>query len=300
VQLETSFEENLWACTVDASQVETALLNLAINARDAMPAGGRLRISTRNVLLAGDHEGAAAETNGLGAEGNGAGPLTPRGQQLAKPEGEPFVCISVSDTGSGIAPELRERVFEPFFSTKAPGQGTGLGLSMVFGFVKQSSGQVRLHSEMDKGTTFSLYFPRSETAPVPRQRAVSVAPLARDESILLVEDDAEVRTMLERLLTELGYRVTTAYDGKNALALLENGLRPDLLVTDVVLPEGPSGFELADLARARLPGLKLLFTSGYSQHLAGRRPAAVANAPLLAKPFHRTELAQHVRRALDA
>jgi PAS domain S-box-containing protein len=279
VQIETSFEENLWACTVDAAQVETALLNLAINARDAMPAGGRVRITTRNVLLDGESES-------QGHEGDG--------------RGDPYVCIAVSDSGSGIAPEIRDRVFEPFFSTKAPGQGTGLGLSMVFGFVKQSSGQVRLFSEMDKGTTFSLYFPRSESVPVPRQRPVTVAPLARDESILLVEDDAEVRTMLERLLSELGYRVTAAVDGKSALLLLEKGLRPDLLVTDVVLPEGPSGFELADMARTRVPALKLLFTSGYSQHLAGRRPAAVASAPLLAKPFHRTELAQHIRRALDA
>jgi PAS domain S-box-containing protein len=278
VQLETAFEENLWACTVDAAQVETALLNLAINARDAMPAGGKVRITTRNVMLAGEQEG-KPEING---------------------EGTPFVCIAVSDTGAGIAPEIRERVFEPFFSTKAPGQGTGLGLSMVFGFVKQSSGQLRLHSEMGKGTTFSLYFPRSEAAPVPRQRPVSIAPMARDESILLVEDDAEVRIMLERLLGELGYRVTAATDGRSALSLLENGLRPDLLVTDVVLPEGPSGFELADLARTQVPALKLLFTSGYSQHLAGRRPATVASAPLLAKPFHRTELAQHIRRALDA
>jgi PAS domain S-box-containing protein len=276
VQIETTFQDNLWACTVDASQVETALLNLAINARDAMPAGGRVRISTRNVRLDGDIE--SAEDG----------------------KGDPFVCISVSDTGGGIAPEIRDRVFEPFFSTKAPGQGTGLGLSMVFGFVKQSSGQVRLFSEMEKGTTFSLYFPRSESLPVPHQRPVAIAPMARDESILLVEDDAEVRTMLERLLTELGYRVTAAVDGKSALSLLEKGLRPDLLVTDVVLPEGPSGFELADMARTQVPALKLLFTSGYSQHLAGRRPAAVASAPLLAKPFHRTELAQHIRRALDA
>ncbi len=276
VQIETSFAESLWPCTVDASQVETALLNLAINARDAMPPpGGKVRITTRNVYLDGEVE-------------------RPDG------EGEPFVCISVSDTGAGIPADIRERVFEPFFSTKAPGHGTGLGLSMVFGFVKQSNGQLRLSSEVDKGTTFSLYFPRSEGVAVPRTRPVSVTPMARDESILLVEDDPEVRAMLERLLGELGYRVTAATDGKIALALLENGLRPDLLVTDVVLPEGPSGFELADLARNRVPELKLLFTSGYSQHLAGRRPAAVASAPLLAKPFHRTELAQHIRRALDA
>jgi PAS domain S-box-containing protein len=277
VQLETAFDPDLWPCTVDAAQVETALLNLAINARDAMPAGGKVRISTRNVLLAGELE-------------------TPAGTG----EGDPYVCIAVTDTGAGIPPEIRDRVFEPFFSTKAPGQGTGLGLSMVFGFVKQSNGQVRLASEVGKGTTFSLYFPRSEAAATVRPRPAAVTPLAKDESILLVEDDAEVRTMLERLLGELGYKVTAATDGRTALALLEKGLVPDLLVTDVVLPEGPSGFELADLARSRVPALKLLFTSGYSQHLAGRRPAAVASAPLLAKPFHRTELAQHIRRALDA
>ena len=276
VQLETAFEPELWPCTVDSAQVETALLNLAINARDAMPAGGKVRITTRNVMLDGEHEG----TDG---------------------EGEPYVCIAVSDTGAGIPAEIRDRVFEPFFSTKAPGQGTGLGLSMVFGFVKQSNGQLRLSSELGKGTTFSLYFPRSDSPAVARPKPQTLTPMAgKDESILLVEDDTEVRVMLERLLGELGYRVTAANDGLTALSLLEKGLRPDLLVTDVVLPEGPSGFELADLARSRVPELKLLFTSGYSQHLAGRRPATVASAPLLAKPFHRSELAQHIRRALDA
>jgi PAS domain S-box-containing protein len=275
VQLDTDLGADLWSCTADAAQLETALLNLAINARDAMADGGTLRIRTRNVYLQGDREQ---------NEGSGA----------------PHVCIEVIDTGTGIPPELRERIFEPFFSTKAPGRGTGLGLSMVFGFVKQSNGQIRVQSELGQGTTFSLYFPKAnEKAPTGRVRAPEIAPRARNETILLVEDDVEVRVMIQRLLEELGYRVLSTENGRAALAMINEGLKPDLLLTDVVLPDGPSGFELAAEIRGRLPAVRLLFTSGYAQDLVARRPESVASAPLLHKPFHRTELAHHVRRALD-
>ncbi len=277
IQIDVELARDLDACIADTAQLETALLNLVINARDAMPEGGHVRLATRNVRLAGEVE---VEDGG----------------------GEPYVCVSVTDTGSGIDEEIRGRVFEPFFSTKAPGQGTGLGLSMVFGFVEQSNGRVRLVTEVGKGSTFFLYFPRSDQpAAQPRARAAdSAPPRSRNEAILLVEDDVEVRQMLHRLLDELGYRVTTATTGTEALKLLENGLHPDLLLTDVVLPDGPNGFELAAQARSRQPRLKLLFTSGYAQGLAARKPAVLAGTFLLQKPFHRNELAHVVRKALDA
>ncbi len=277
VQIDADLAPDLAACIADTAQLETALLNLVINARDAMADGGRVQIATRNVRLVGESE-------------------VPEG------EGAPYVRVSVTDNGSGISEEIKGRVFEPFFSTKAPGRGTGLGLSMVFGFVEQSNGKVRLQTEVGVGSTFSLYFPRSDqqAAAQPRPRTSEGAPRSRDESILLVEDDGEVRQMLQRLLGELGYRVAVASSGPEALALLEGGLRPDLLLTDVVLPDGPNGYELAAQARARQPRLKLMFTSGYAQGVSGRRPATVAGAFMLHKPFHRTELAHLVRRALDA
>jgi PAS domain S-box-containing protein len=277
IQIEADLAPDLAACIADTAQLETALLNLVINGRDAMPDGGRIQIATRNVQLQGETE-------------------------VEDGAGDPYVRVSVTDSGSGIDEEIRGRVFEPFFSTKAPGQGTGLGLSMVFGFVEQSNGRIRLVTQVGKGTTFFLYFPRSDQAAVhPRQRPIdSSPPRSRNEAILLVEDDVEVRQMLQRLLGELGYQVTTASTGSEALGLLENGLRPDLLLTDVVLPDGPNGFELAAQARTRQPRLKLLFTSGYAQGLASRKPPSLAGSFLLQKPFHRSELAHLVRRALDA
>jgi PAS domain S-box-containing protein len=276
IQIDSQLAPDLDPCIADTAQLETALLNLVINARDAMPDGGKVLISTRNVRLVGDEE-------------------------VLDGSGDPYVRVAVADTGTGISEEIRDRVFEPFFSTKAPGRGTGLGLSMVFGFVEQSNGKIRLVTEVGAGTTFFLYFPRSEQQAVaqPRPRTGEVAPRSRNETILLVEDDVEVRQMLQRLLGELGYQVTVASSGGEALGLLEGGLRPDLLLTDVVLPEGPNGFELAAQARARQPRLKLLFTSGYSQGLASRRPATVAGTFMLQKPFHRSELAHLIRRALD-
>jgi PAS domain S-box-containing protein len=278
IQIDADLAPDLHPCIADTAQLETALLNLVINGRDAMPEGGRIQISTSNVRLRGEEEVAGDQA------------------------GEPYVRVSVTDSGTGISEEIRGRVFEPFFSTKAPGRGSGLGLSMVLGFVEQSNGKIRLVTEVGAGTTFFLYFPRSDqqaTAQV-RPRTGEVAPRSRNETILLVEDDQEVQQMLKRLLGELGYRVTVASSGAQALTLLETGLRPDLLLTDVVLPEGPNGFELAAQARARQPRLKLLFTSGYSQGLASRRPPAVAGTFMLQKPFHRSELANLIRRALDA
>jgi PAS domain S-box-containing protein len=271
IQIDADLAPDLAPCIADTAQLETALLNLVINARDAMADGGRVQISTRNVRLVGE-------------------------QEVEDGSGDPYVRVAVADSGSGISEAIRDRVFEPFFSTKAPGRGTGLGLSMVFGFVEQSGGKIRLDSQLGLGTTFSLYFPRSDQQAVAAARPPEpeVAPRSHNETILLVEDDEEVRQMLHRLLGELGYQVTMASNGHQALGLLEGGLRPDLLLTDVVLPEGPNGYELAAQARARQPRLKLMFTSGYAQGLASRSPPAVSE-----KPFHRTELAHLIRRALD-
>ena len=277
VQIETDLAGELWPCTADAAQLEAALLNLTINARDAMPGGGRVKITTRNVHGDGD-------------------------QEVPSEQGQPYVSVSVADTGVGIPAEIRDRVFEPFFSTKAPGKGTGLGLSMVFGFVKQSNGQIRFASNEGHGTTFTLYFPHTGLAPsAAATQSSGEVPRARSgESILLVEDDLEVRRILLNLLEELGYQVVSCENGNDALARLRNGLRPNLLLSDVVLPEGPNGFELAATARTLQPELRLLFTSGFAQDLVSQRPATVAHAPLVNKPFHRGELAHHVRRVLDS
>jgi signal transduction histidine kinase len=274
-RIETDLQDGLWTCTVDPAQLETALLNLVINGRDAMPDGGRILISTRNTFLQGDREVAA---------GGGA----------------PHVCVAVADTGTGIPEELRSRVFEPFFTTKGPGHGTGLGLSMVFGFVKQSNGQIRLTSDVGAGTTFALYFPKAKQgAAGATPPAMEEVPRARGETVLLCEDDDQVRALAQRLLEELGYRVVAAESGSAALARGASGLVPDLLLTDLVLPHGPNGYQLAAQLQARLPGLKILFTSGYAQDGTGELPPSVAQAPLLSKPFRRVDLARQVRRALE-
>jgi signal transduction histidine kinase len=271
--IETHLAERLWTCNVDAPQLETALLNLVINGRDAMPNGGRVGISTRNVFLQGDREAAS---------------------------GAPHVCVAVADTGAGIPEELRGQVFEPFFTTKGPGNGTGLGLSMVFGFVKQSNGQIRLTSEVGVGTTVTLYFPKTEETPMPVVPPISEeVPRARGETVLLCEDDRQVRALAQQVLEELGYRVVAAESAAAALATVSDGLAPDLLLTDLVLPYGLNGYQLAAELQARLPRLKILFMSGYSQSRTDHLPQAVLERPLLAKPFLRADLARHVRQALD-
>jgi PAS domain S-box-containing protein len=274
VKLELALAPELWVCTVDAAQLETAVLNLALNARDAMAGGGRLRIATRNLYLVGETE-------------------VPAGR------GQPHVAISVTDTGTGIPEELRPRIFEPFFTTKEAGRGTGLGLSMVFGFVKQSAGQILLESKVGEGTTISLCFPRSESPAFRPSDEIAEAPRARGEAILLVEDDLPLRAVISRQLEELGYEVKAVETGQAALEQLSAGLRPDLLLTDVVLSQDPGGYELAACARALVPGLKVLFTSGYAQEMA-RLAEPAAPGPLIAKPFRRADLACRVRDLLDS
>ncbi len=269
--------EGLWPTQADPSQVEDALLNLAINARDAMPNGGRLLIETANVTFDDDYVADNLD-------------VTP---------GD-YVMLCVSDEGIGMPPETIERAFEPFFTTKPPGQGTGLGLSMIYGFVKQSGGHVKIYSEPGHGTTIKLYLPRAgrqeSDAELPRA-SVPVAP-AGDERILLVEDNVGLRAVVLRMLRDLGYTVLEANNAQEAMVLIESGAEIDLLFTDVVMPGDVTGPELAKLARQWRPALKVLLTSGYSEVFAGNGDTGSAGASLIRKPYRKDELAQKLRSIL--
>ncbi|HET7882207.1 MAG TPA: ATP-binding protein, partial [Acetobacteraceae bacterium] len=266
--------DNLWLVRADPSQIGDALLNLAINARDAMPHGGTLTVATSNVHFAeGELDGAAAPGD--------------------------YVELSVTDTGIGMPPELLERVLEPFFTTKPPGAGSGLGLSMVFGFAKQSGGHMRLRSEMGHGTTVSLYLLRSSGADRDQGQDGDELPAPRGaESILLVDDNTSMRMVARRHLVSLGYRVSEAGSGPAALEILQAGESYDLLLTDVVMPDGMTGYQLAAAARTLLPDLRILFTTGYV--LTKRAEAMPHPGMTLHKPYRRQELAVTVRAALDA
>lgn len=268
---------DLWPVVVDAAQLESAITNLAINARDAMPSGGNLGIAARNVELDEDYAAHNAE-------------VTP---------GE-YVLIEISDNGTGIAPEALARVFEPFFTTKPVGQGTGLGLSMVFGFIKQSGGHIRIYSELGIGTTVRLYFPRAEEgSDVGPVRASGGAIRGGDETVLVVEDNEDVRRMVRNQLTEFGYRVLVAEHGPAAMVVLGSDSPIDLLFTDVVMPEGMTGFVLADEALRVRPGLKVLITSGFPGDAFHKPSTGAAQWAFLSKPYRKRDLARAVRDALD-
>lgn len=278
VKIDLRCGADLWTPKFDRGQFETSILNLAVNARDAMPSGGRLVIETANVTLDEDYV-ALHPTAAVGE----------------------YVGVTVSDTGAGMQPDVLARVFEPFFTTKEVGKGTGLGLSMIYGFVKQSGGHVTIYSEVGRGTVVRLYFPRTDApsiVPSLRQTAGQTLP-SGDETILLVEDDPLVRAHTEKQLVSLGYRVQTANQGPNALALIDGGLRPALLFTDVVMPDGMNGQQLADEVHKRLPGLKVLFTSGYTQGVVTPGDDWGRSASFLGKPFRRAELAAKLRELLD-
>jgi CheY-like chemotaxis protein len=272
-------DRTLLPAHADGGQLETAILNLAINARDAMPEGGRLTIETRNVHL---ERGFAA----------GAGD---------PPPGD-YVMVAVGDTGTGMAPEVRARAFDPFFTTKDFGKGSGLGLSMVYGFVRQSGGYVTLYSEPGLGTIVKMHFPPAAGAAPSDDEVHAQAEEPRgSETVLLVEDDAMVRRHVEALLGALGYRTLVAENGAAALAVLGAGARVDLVFTDMVMPGGMSGRNLADAARRLRPGIRILFTSGYTNEMfAASAPAAETDVNFLAKPYRRHELAAKLRAILDA
>lgn len=279
VALETVSGAGLWRAQVDAGELENTLVNLAVNARDAMPAGGRLTIETANAHLDESYVAAIAE------------PVT-AGQ---------YVLLAVSDTGTGMDAETLERVFEPFFTTKEVGKGTGLGLSQVYGFVRQSGGHVRLYSEPGEGTTVKIYLPRVEdaaTLPDPAHRdAVQV--YGGEETILLVEDHETLRAYSTEVLADLGYRVLTAADAREALRLLDAEPKVDLLFTDVVLPHQMDGRTLANEALRRRPGLKVLFTTGYTRNAIVHNGRLEPGVELIAKPFTAAGLGVKVRRLLD-
>jgi nitrogen-specific signal transduction histidine kinase/ActR/RegA family two-component response regulator len=269
---------NLWSSNIDRGQFETAILNLSVNARDAMPSGGTVTIETANATLDEDYVA-----------------INPSARL-----GE-YVCVAVSDTGSGMSPDVLSRVFEPFFTTKEVGKGTGLGLSMIYGFVKQSGGHVTIYSEPGIGTVVRVYFPRADAPSiVPSISLGSQADLPTgSETILLVEDDPLVRSHTEKQLIALGYRVHVADKGSVALELIGTGFEPDLLLTDVVMPGGMNGRQLAEEILKRLPKLKVLYTSGYTQGAILKEGAPGAEVNFLGKPFRRAELAKKIRESLE-
>jgi PAS domain S-box-containing protein len=276
--LTLSLSEGLWLTRCDANQLETALLNLVINARDAMPDGGRLTVETRN-----------ARWDGMDASG-------PRD---LKP-GE-YVSVSVSDTGTGMTPEVLERAFDPFFTTKPLGQGTGLGLSMIYGFARQSEGGVALESAPGRGTTVRLYLPRHVgEGPVEEAREGRRLVLAQEagETVLVVEDETVIRALIVDVLRELGYRVLEAGTGPDALKVLRSARGVDLLVTDMGLP-GLDGREVATVARAEQPGLKVLFITGYAESAAGAAGFLAPGMTMLTKPFAMEALVERIQDMLQ-
>jgi len=264
---------DLWCCEVDRNELQSALINLVVNARDAMPDGGRVVISARNLDV--------QDSWAVGAE-------VPPGK---------YVVLEVRDFGMGMPPDVKERAFDPFFTTKPKGKGTGLGLSMVYGFIKQSGGHIDIESRPGRGTTVSLFLPRTDRVPEAPRAQVSGPHPAAGERILVVEDDPAVRRVAVRLLSALGYDPVPAADGAAALELLEGGCF-DLLFTDVVLPGPHSGADLAETARARCPELSVLFTSGYAHDVLVREGRLPSGVRLLKKPYAPEELNEAVNRAL--
>ncbi|MDZ4371130.1 MAG: PAS domain S-box protein [Phenylobacterium sp.] len=280
IDVETVLSSSIWRIEVDVNGLENAILNLALNARDAMPDGGKLTIETANTHL--DHDYARKNVEVTAGQ---------------------YVMISVSDTGTGMDDETLQKVFEPFFTTKEVGRGTGLGLSMIYGYVKQSGGHVKIYSEPGHGTTVRIYFPR-QLGDVPEDEQPESHPPpegSREETILVCEDDDDVRTYSVETLRELGYRVLEAHDGASALRLLERqDGRVDLLFTDVVLPGGMTGAKVAEAARRLRPDLKVLFTTGYARNAIVHHGRLDAGVELITKPFSYSDLAARVRDILDS
>jgi signal transduction histidine kinase len=277
ISITTQLAQDLHKTQVDPSQIEDALLNLAINARDAMPNGGTLTIETANAHLDSHYAALYPEV----APGD-------------------YVTLSMTDTGTGMPPEVLERTMEPFFTTKESGKGTGLGLSMVYGFAKQSGGHLNIYSEVGLGTTIRLYLARAQAADAD---AITVREPERalprgGEAILLVDDNEPLRRVTVRRLTALGYRVADAESGPAALSLIEAGDRFDLLFTDIGLPGGMNGIELAERARQQMPGLKVLFTTGYGNLGGANSDLASQLEHLIRKPYRSDELAAKLRIVL--
>lgn len=275
IEVQTIVSGGLWNTLADPTNVETALLNLAINARDAMSGHGKLTIELGNAYLDDDYSRRAFDVK--------------PGQ---------YVMLAVTDTGSGIPPEIIDKVFDPFFSTKSEGKGTGLGLSMVYGFVKQSEGHVKIYSELGKGTTVRLYLPRALAEEHAAERMIDhIAGGA--ETILLVEDDEAVRETSAEMLRDLGYRVLLARDGQSGLAVLDSGVEIDLVFTDVVMPGPVKSTDLAERVKATRPRTAVLFNSGYTENSIVHDGRLDQGINFLSKPYSREQLARKVRQVLD-
>jgi len=279
IEVTFSGAPDLWHTFVDPANLESAVANLAVNARDAMPDGGRLMIESRNETLDRDY----VDEN---------------------PEAEPgdYVGVTVTDTGSGMPPEVLSRIFEPFFTTKETGKGTGLGLSMAFGFVKQSGGHIKAYSEVGHGTSFRLYLPRAKGQGIaePTPAAVEKLPQStRHERILVVEDNPGIRQIVVIQLAKLGYRPVEADGPETALKIIDGGAPVDLLFTDVIMLGDMSGHALAREAVARRPGLKVLLTSGFPGAAFAHDPTAAGHHAFLLKPYRIQDLGKKIRALLE-
>lgn len=279
IDVETVLGAGVWRAEADPAELEAAVINLAVNARDAMTNGGRLTIETSNAHI--DEAYVASHTEVVPGQ---------------------YVAIAVTDTGVGMDSKTVAQAFEPFFTTKAVGKGTGLGLSQVYGFVKQSGGHVKIYSEVGQGTTVKLYLPRLATQAAGAEQVESTPnpEAAQEETILVLEDDDEVRAYSVETLRELGYRVIEAHDGPSALRLLERQPRVDLLFTDVVLPGGLTGAQVATQAKTLRPALRVLFTTGYARNAIIHHGRLDKGVQLIVKPFSFSDLAAKVRDVLDS
>jgi PAS domain S-box-containing protein len=277
IEIKAALGGDVWPALVDPGQLSSALVNLAINARDAMPDGGTLTFATSNITL----EGRDAAISGVDRV-------------------DDYVVVEVTDTGTGIPDAIRDKIFDPFFSTKETGHGTGLGLSMVFGFAKQSGGNVEVDSAEGHGTTFRIYLPKADFEASQLPSADDLQSTGGTETILCVEDDASVRAYVIAQLESLGYKAIAASNAAEALAIADGGAEFDLLFTDVVMPGRMNGKQLAERMRLRRPSLRVLFTSGYTDHTIIRDGRIVRDVFFLSKPYRRPQLARMVRRSLDA
>ncbi|MBN3851355.1 PAS domain S-box protein [Paraburkholderia sp. Ac-20342] len=275
INVETVIAGGLWNTLVDPNHLENVVLNLAINARDAMPEGGKLTLELSNAMLDDHYSALAADVR----------------------EGQ-YVLLAITDTGTGMPPDVVERAFEPFFTTKREGKGTGLGLSMAYGFVKQSGGHIRIYSEPGHGTTVKIYLPRSMDKAAEREPVHPIVLAGGSETILVVEDDRRVQATVVETLRQLGYTVLKADDAQSALVIVESGIHVDLMFTDVVMPGTMRSTELVKLAAQFLPNMKILFTSGYTQNAIVHGGRLDPGVHLLSKPYSREQLASKIRRLL--
>lgn len=278
ITVEVVGASGLWPTLVDSNQLENAILNLCINARDAMPEGGKLTIETANKWI----DERAARRHDL-----------PIGQ---------YVSICVTDTGVGMTPEVIEKAFDPFFTTKPIGEGTGLGLSMIYGFARQSGGQVRIYSEVGEGTTMCIYLPRhAEDAP-PEENVelpLNLDAVGEGEVVLVIDDDPTIRMLVAEVLADLGYAVIEAVDGPGGLKVLESNAKVDLLITDVGLPGGMNGRQVADAARVNRPSLKVLFITGYAENAVIGKGRLDNGMFVITKPFQMDVLARRIREIIE-